>query len=75
MRNEFAQWSKFFSSRVDTTEKNGSNNEIMKMAEFLPLKPLIIPPAYEVCHGGIMFLSFLCLCVCVCLLTIFVSAP
>ena len=42
------------------------------------LKPSIfIPPAYEVCHGGIMFLSFLCVCVCVCvcLLTIFVSAP
>ena len=27
---------------------------------------LIIPPAYEVCHGGIMFSSFLCVCVCVC---------
>ena len=25
-----------------------------------------IPPAYEVCHGGIMFSSFLCVCVCVC---------
>ena len=24
---------------------------------------MIIPPAYEVCHGGIMFLSFLCVCV------------
>ena len=40
---------------------------------------LFIPPAYEVCHGGIMFSSFLCVCVCVCvcvcLLTIFVSAP
>ena len=31
----------------------------------------IYTPAYEVCHGGIMFSSFLC----VCLLTIFVSAP
>ena len=31
------------------------------------IKPwLIIPPAYEVCHGGIMFSSFLCVCVCVC---------
>ena len=40
---------------------------------------IFIPPAYEVCHGGIMFSSFLslcvCVCVCVCLLTIFVSAP
>ena len=26
---------------------------------------LFIPPAYEVCHGGIMFSSFLCVCVCV----------
>ena len=26
---------------------------------------VIIPPAYEVCHGGIMFSSFLCVCVCV----------
>ena len=26
---------------------------------------IVIPPAYEVCHGGIMFLSFLCVCVCV----------
>ena len=25
----------------------------------------IIPPIYEVCYGGIMFLSFLCVCVCV----------
>ena len=24
---------------------------------------LIIPPAYEVCHGGIIFSSFLCVCV------------
>ena len=28
-------------------------------------KYLIIPPAYEVFHGGIMFSSFLCVCVCV----------
>ena len=27
---------------------------------------IFIPPAYEVCQGGIMFLSFLCVCVCVC---------
>ena len=32
---------------------------------------VFIPPAYEVCHGGLMFLSFLsvcvwCVCVCVC---------
>ena len=26
---------------------------------------LVIPLAYEVCHGGIMFLSFLCVCMCV----------
>ena len=42
-------------------------------------KGIFIPPAYKVCHGGIMFSSFLsvcvCVCVCVCLLTIFVSAP
>ena len=26
---------------------------------------VVIPPAYEVYHGGIMFSSFLCVCVCV----------
>ena len=26
---------------------------------------IFIPPAYEVCHGGIMFSSFLFVCVCV----------
>ena len=33
---------------------------------------IFIPPAYEVCHGGIMFSSFLCVCVCVCV-CVFVS--
>ena len=27
---------------------------------------IVIPLAYEVCHGGIMFWSFLCVLVCVC---------
>ena len=36
--------------------------ESSRPKDFLP----IIPPAYEVCHGGIMFSSFLCVCVCVC---------
>ena len=36
------------------------------LLEELRLKMFFIPPAYEVCHGGIMFLSFLYVCVCVC---------
>ena len=32
-----------------------------------PRRPVVfIPPAYEVCYGGIMFSSFLFVCVCVC---------
>ena len=29
-----------------------------------PCWTFFIPPAYEVCYGGIMFSSFLCVCVC-----------
>ena len=39
----------------------------LSLSYFLSYFPLIIiPPAYKVCHGGIMFSSFLCVCVCVC---------
>ena len=39
----------------------------------LPDNASIYTPGIQVCHGGIMFSSFLCVCVCV--LTISVSAP
>ena len=42
---------------------------------FEPLKFYGISKCFIIRHGGIMFLSFLCVCVCVCLLTIFLSAP
>ena len=48
---------------------NGKNINVMIVLDFLFVsehlnRNLFIPPAYEVCHGGIMVSSFLCVCVC-----------
>ena len=49
-------------------QHSSGNDNSSKKISYVTL--VIIPPAYEVCHWGIMFSSFLfvgvCVCVCVC---------